>query len=190
MDQENSGSDNVYSSLWETFEFYSLNNSRIYHTTYTELHPFEIVQRLNNSIDLSHIPDYQFPHHYDVQFLIRQQIQHVQQPVESQIYQQNGAQQNNELDAQHASAANEGTRVHSEFYLALPNDTRIYYVTYTELQPFEVAQLLNNLSRQQQIQQQVQQPMESQIYQNSMDNDGTAASISSNDSNGTISDGM
>jgi hypothetical protein len=63
-----------------------------------------------------------------------------------------------------------------EFYFPLPNDTRIYYVTYTELHPLENARLLNNsinLSRisdhqfphhyniqsliRQQIQQQVQQ---------------------------------
>ncbi|GBB99573.1 hypothetical protein RclHR1_03570001 [Rhizophagus clarus] len=31
-----------------------------------------------------------------------------------------------------------------EFYLPLPNDTRIYRVTYTELHPFEIARLLNN----------------------------------------------
>jgi hypothetical protein len=30
------------------------------------------------------------------------------------------------------------------FYLALPNDTRVYYVTYTELQSLETARLLNN----------------------------------------------
>jgi hypothetical protein len=31
-----------------------------------------------------------------------------------------------------------------EFYLPLPNDTRIYYVTYTELNSTEIARLLNN----------------------------------------------
>jgi hypothetical protein len=65
-----------------------------------------------------------------------------------------------------------------EFYFPLPNDSRIYYVTYTELHPLENARLLNdriNLSQisnhqiphhnniqsliQQQIQQQVQQPV-------------------------------
>jgi hypothetical protein len=65
-----------------------------------------------------------------------------------------------------------------EFYFPLPNDTRIYYVTYTVLHPLENAQLLNNsinLFRipghqfphhyniqsliRQQIQQQVQQPV-------------------------------
>jgi hypothetical protein len=65
-----------------------------------------------------------------------------------------------------------------EFYFPLPNDSRIYYVTYTELHPLENARLLNdriNLSQifnhqiphhnniqsliQKQIQQQVQQPV-------------------------------
>ncbi|RGB28565.1 hypothetical protein C1646_673141 [Rhizophagus diaphanus] len=65
-----------------------------------------------------------------------------------------------------------------EFYFPLQNDTRIYYVTYTELHPLENARLLNNninLSRipyqqlphhydiqsliRQLIQQQVQQPV-------------------------------
>ncbi|CAB4414296.1 unnamed protein product [Rhizophagus irregularis] len=31
-----------------------------------------------------------------------------------------------------------------EFYLPLPNDTRIYHVTYTELNSTEIAQFLNN----------------------------------------------
>ncbi|CAB4473518.1 unnamed protein product [Rhizophagus irregularis] len=31
-----------------------------------------------------------------------------------------------------------------EFYLSLPNDTRIYHVTYTELNSMEITQLLNN----------------------------------------------
>src|SRR5438034_729976 len=66
----------------------------IYHVTYTELHPLENARLLNNSINLSHIPDHQFPHHYNVQSLIQQQIQQqvqqVQQPV---VYQQNNIQQ-------------------------------------------------------------------------------------------------
>ncbi|PKB94977.1 hypothetical protein RhiirA5_437634, partial [Rhizophagus irregularis] len=41
----------------------------------------------NNSINLSHIPDYQFPHHYNVQSLIQQQIQQrVQQPIQQQSF--------------------------------------------------------------------------------------------------------
>ncbi|RIA97129.1 hypothetical protein C1645_314545 [Glomus cerebriforme] len=31
-----------------------------------------------------------------------------------------------------------------EFYLPLPNDTRVYYVTYTELDSLEIARRLNN----------------------------------------------
>src|SRR6266540_5254613 len=72
-----------------TFEFYfylSLpDDTRIYHVRYTctELYPFEIAQRLNNSINL-HRP------------LIEQQIQQqFQQSAEFQIYQQNNIQQNN-----------------------------------------------------------------------------------------------
>ena len=49
-----------------TFEFYLPlpNDTRIYHITYTELHPLENARILNNSINLSHIPDHQLPHHY------------------------------------------------------------------------------------------------------------------------------
>ncbi|PKC54381.1 hypothetical protein RhiirA1_477426, partial [Rhizophagus irregularis] len=46
------------------------------------LNPSENVQLLNNGINLSHIPDYQLPHHYNVQSLIQQQIQQrVQHPI-------------------------------------------------------------------------------------------------------------
>jgi hypothetical protein len=57
-----------------TFEvyFHLPNDTRIYRVTYSELHPSENIRLLNNGIDLSHIPDYQFPHHYDVQSSIRQ----------------------------------------------------------------------------------------------------------------------
>src|SRR6266498_2975262 len=81
-----------------TFECYLPlpNDTRIYHVRYTELHPLEIAQLLNDGINLPHIPDYQLPHHYNIQSLIQQQIQQqVQQSVESQIYQQNNIQQNN-----------------------------------------------------------------------------------------------
>ena len=77
----------------EIFEFYFHlpNDARIYRVTYSELHPSDNVQLLNNGINLSHIPDYQFPHHYNLQPLIQQQIQQrVQQPV---FYQQNTIQQ-------------------------------------------------------------------------------------------------
>ncbi len=79
-----------------TFEFYLTlpNDTRIYHVRYTELHPFEIAQLLNNSINLSHISDYQLPHHHNIQSLIQQQIrQQIQESVESHIYQQNNIQQ-------------------------------------------------------------------------------------------------
>ncbi|GBB99409.1 hypothetical protein RclHR1_03510003 [Rhizophagus clarus] len=73
------------------FYFHLPNDTRIYRVTYSELHPSENIRLLNNGINLSHIPDYQFPHHYNVQSLIRQQIhQRVQQPVQqsniSQMY--------------------------------------------------------------------------------------------------------
>ncbi|PKY46769.1 hypothetical protein RhiirA4_461728 [Rhizophagus irregularis] len=72
-----------------TFEFYFHlpNDTRIYRVTYSELNPSENVQLLNNGINLSHIHDYQLPHHYNVQSLIQQQIQQrVQHPI---VYQQN-----------------------------------------------------------------------------------------------------
>ncbi|RIA86956.1 hypothetical protein C1645_740489 [Glomus cerebriforme] len=78
-----------------TFEFYvpSPNGTRIYHVVYqfTELDPLENARILNNTINLSHIPGYQFPHNYYIRPLIQQQIQQqVQQPV---VYQQNVIQQ-------------------------------------------------------------------------------------------------
>ncbi|GBC09124.1 hypothetical protein RclHR1_08610011 [Rhizophagus clarus] len=91
---------------------------------------------------------------------------------------------NMNLNALHINNINSATpasqNVTFEFYCPLPNDTRIYHVTYqfTELHPLENARLLNdriNLSHipdyqlqhhhnvrsliQQQIQQQVQQPI-------------------------------
>jgi len=79
-----------------TFECYLPlpNDMRIYHVRYTELHPLEIAQLLNDGINLPHIPDCQLPNHYNIQSLIQQQIQQqVQQSVKSQIYQQNNTQQ-------------------------------------------------------------------------------------------------
>ena len=63
--------------------------------TYTELHPLENARILNNSINLSHIPDQQLPHHYNIQSLIQQLIQQqVQQQVQqSVVCQQNSIQQ-------------------------------------------------------------------------------------------------
>ncbi|GBB94646.1 hypothetical protein RclHR1_23980003 [Rhizophagus clarus] len=75
-----------------TFEFYFPfllpNDTRIYHDTYqyTELHPLENVRLLNNRINLSHIPDHQFPLHNNIHSLIQQQIQ---QQVQQPVYQQN-----------------------------------------------------------------------------------------------------
>ncbi len=50
---------------------------------------------MNNSINLSHIPDQQLPHHYNIQSLIQQLIQQqVQQQVQqSVVCQQNSIQQ-------------------------------------------------------------------------------------------------
>ena len=73
------------------FYFHLPNDTRIYRVTYSELHPSENIRLLNNGINLSHIPDHQFPHHYNIQSQIQQQIQQqAQQPV---YYQQNGIQQ-------------------------------------------------------------------------------------------------
>src|SRR6266542_4654669 len=51
------------------FEFYLPlpNDTRIYHVTYTELHPLENARILNNAINLSHVPDHQFQYHYNIQ---------------------------------------------------------------------------------------------------------------------------
>ncbi len=50
------------------FEFYlSLpNDKRTYRITYIKLNSSKIVRLLNHGISLSHIPDYQLPHHYDI----------------------------------------------------------------------------------------------------------------------------
>jgi hypothetical protein len=66
------------------FEFYlPLPNDTIYHITYqfTKLRSLEIARRLNNGINLSHITDYQLPHHHHIHSLIKQQILH---PVDYQ----------------------------------------------------------------------------------------------------------
>jgi hypothetical protein len=79
----------TYMSQNTVFEFYFHlpNDTRIYHATYSELRPSENTRLLNNGINLSHIPDYQFPHHCNVQSFIRQQIQQrVQQPVQQQSF--------------------------------------------------------------------------------------------------------
>jgi hypothetical protein len=68
------------------FEFYLPlpNDNRIYRVTYTELNSFEIARRLNNDIDISHIPDSQLSHHQNVQHFIRHQIH---QRVQQRVYQ-------------------------------------------------------------------------------------------------------
>lgn len=76
INQNNFPVDPVTSESEKTFEFYLVlpNDTRIFNVTYTELSQLEIAQRLNNNINLSHIPDYQFRHHYYVQNLIQGQI--------------------------------------------------------------------------------------------------------------------
>ncbi|PKY48333.1 hypothetical protein RhiirA4_463907 [Rhizophagus irregularis] len=76
------------------FYFYLPNDAIVYRVTYSELNPSENVQLLNNGrqgFQISHIPDYQLSHHYNLQSLIRQQIQQqVQHPI---IYRQNSTTQ-------------------------------------------------------------------------------------------------
>jgi hypothetical protein len=72
-----------------TFEFYFHlpNDARIFRVTYSELQPSENIRLLNSGINLSHIPDYKLPHHYNVQSFIRQQIQQrVQQPIQQHSF--------------------------------------------------------------------------------------------------------
>ncbi|RIA85591.1 hypothetical protein C1645_830552 [Glomus cerebriforme] len=59
-----------------TFEFYFPFDSHIYYITYqyTKLHPLENARLLNNSINLSHIPNHQFPYHYNIQSLIQSNV--------------------------------------------------------------------------------------------------------------------
>ncbi|CAG8539023.1 uncharacterized protein OCT59_017033 [Rhizophagus irregularis] len=60
----------------ETYECYlpMPNERRFFHVTYTEIDEFEITQLLNNNINLSHIPNHQFPHHYNIQNSIQRHI--------------------------------------------------------------------------------------------------------------------
>ncbi|RGB21501.1 hypothetical protein C1646_777853 [Rhizophagus diaphanus] len=89
-----------------------------------------------------------------------------------------------------------------EFYFYLPNDTRIYRVTYSysELNPSENVQLLNNLSRipyhygvqsqiQQQIQQQIQHPIvyhQNGIQQQPFDTTHPTSQVYNTAANGTV----
>ncbi|CAB4400051.1 unnamed protein product [Rhizophagus irregularis] len=59
----------------------------IYYVAYTELLPLENARLLNNR---PRILDHQLPHHYNIQSLIRQQIQ---LQVQQSVYQQNNVQQ-------------------------------------------------------------------------------------------------
>jgi hypothetical protein len=95
-----------------TFEFYlPLPNDTVYRVIYTQVHSFEIATLLNNSVDISNIPDSHFPHHQNIQSLIRQQIyqrtqqtQHIYQPQQqsrtyetmpnSQVYSNNNTYNN------------------------------------------------------------------------------------------------
>ncbi|RIA85437.1 hypothetical protein C1645_781829 [Glomus cerebriforme] len=67
---------------------------------------------------------------------------------ESQISNNNINMSNTNLDTSYINTATPPSQNTSnityEFYLPLPNDTRIFYVTYTELDSLEVARLLNN----------------------------------------------
>uniref|UniRef100_U9UW36 Uncharacterized protein n=1 Tax=Rhizophagus irregularis (strain DAOM 181602 / DAOM 197198 / MUCL 43194) TaxID=747089 RepID=U9UW36_RHIID len=158
------------STTHKTFKFYLPlpNDTRIYRVTYTALNLFEIAQLLNNGINLSHIPGHHFPHHYNIQFLIRQF-------VESQIYQPNGIQQqffrfqsnsqvyssdinplnnNNDPnilinDGTHINIASPAPQNTFEFYLPSPYGMLIYH-------------FLNHYNSliQQQLQQQVQLSVE------------------------------
>ncbi|RGB41679.1 hypothetical protein C1646_810528 [Rhizophagus diaphanus] len=78
------------------FYFHLPNDTRIFHVIYSELNPSENVQLLNNGINLSHIPYYQLPHHYNVQSLVRQQIQ--QRVQHHTVYQQNDRIQQQSFD--------------------------------------------------------------------------------------------
>ncbi|CAB4476859.1 hypothetical protein RhiirA1_457513 [Rhizophagus irregularis] len=76
INQNNFHIDSVTSESEKTFELYLAlpNDTILIYVTYTELNPIEIAQRLNNNINLSHIPDHQFQHHYYLQNLIKGQI--------------------------------------------------------------------------------------------------------------------
>ncbi|PKB98292.1 hypothetical protein RhiirA5_431613 [Rhizophagus irregularis] len=97
-----------------SFEFYfpfsSSIDTRIYHVTYqyTELHPLENARLLNNNINLSHIPDPQFPPHNNIHSLIRQQIQ---QLIQQLVYQQNTA---NNIQQQLSETIQPTTKVYSD----------------------------------------------------------------------------
>ncbi|GBC08553.1 hypothetical protein RclHR1_08200005 [Rhizophagus clarus] len=164
MDQTGNNTNTTDPALQNnTFEFYFPlpNDIRIYHIMYTELDSTEIARILNNRIDLSHIPDNRFPHHYNVQHLIRQQIiQRTQQNIilrhpfhtmENQsIFQEYS--DNSACDTSSIPPIQQFVDYQQdifpqqsfEFYLPLPDDVHIYHVRYTELNSMKIARLLNN----------------------------------------------
>ncbi|PKY58340.1 hypothetical protein RhiirA4_480172 [Rhizophagus irregularis] len=111
-----------------TFEFYFPlpNDTRICHVTYqyTELHPLENARRLNDKINLSHIPDYQLSHHYNLQSLIQQQIQ--QQQLQHPVYQQNDIQQQSLDTTQSTSQVYSNNDTYSNTASILVNGTVSY----------------------------------------------------------------
>jgi hypothetical protein len=150
-----------------TFEFYLPlpNDGRIYRVTYNTLHLSEVARLLNNNINLSHIPDYEFLHHYNIHSLIKQQFVGPQRNnnIQLQAYSNSNI---NSHDSYIVSSAPQNTY---EFYLS--NDMFIYHITYTELNSFEIAQLLNdsiNNNNYYNSQSLIQPPVESQNYQNSI----------------------
>jgi hypothetical protein len=92
VDIQQTSIDNVYANTVApapqntTFEVYLPLDGHIYYITYTKLNILEIARLLNNRVDLSHIPDDQFPQHHVIQSLIQQQVP--QQPADYQQQQQ------------------------------------------------------------------------------------------------------
>ncbi|CAB4496093.1 unnamed protein product [Rhizophagus irregularis] len=102
------------------FYFYLPNDARIYRATY---YPSENIRLLNNGINLSHISDYQLSHHYNLQSLIRQQIQQQVQhdPI---VYQQNSIHQQT-FDTTHPISQ---VYLNSDYYNTVANGTVSYDV--------------------------------------------------------------
>ncbi|CAB4380963.1 unnamed protein product [Rhizophagus irregularis] len=102
------------------FYFYLPNDARIYHATY---YPSENIRLLNNGINLSHISDYQLSHHYNLQSLIRQQIQ---QQVQHDliVYQQNSIHQQT-FDTTHPISQ---VYLNNNYYNTVANGTVSYDV--------------------------------------------------------------
>ncbi|CAB4391429.1 unnamed protein product [Rhizophagus irregularis] len=149
----------------DTFEFYFPlhdNDTRIYYITYTELHPLEIAQFLNNRVNLSCIPDHQLPQHYNIQSLIRQQIQ---QQVQQPVYQQNSVQQ-------------------QSFDTIIQPTQQSQFPQQIQLQQSQFPQQIQ--SQQSQSPQQIQSQQTYQVYSDN----NNAYNNSLNSVNGTISDNI